>query len=80
MGVWEVFRQDRKGQPFEHAGSVVAPDEGLAEVYARELYSRRQESEALWLVAREAIRALEPVPRSSTFPTAAWTATRCGCG
>ena len=62
MGVCEVFRQDRKGQPFEHAGSVVAPDEGLAEVYARELYSRRQESEALWLVAREAIRALEPVP------------------
>ena len=62
MGVWEVFRQDRKGQPFEHAGSVVAPDEGLAEVYARELYSRRQESEALWLVAREAIHPLEPLP------------------
>ena len=55
MGVWEVFRQDRKGQPFEHAGSVVAPDEGLAEVYARELYSRRQESEALWVVPREAV-------------------------
>ncbi len=62
MGVWEVFRQDRKGQPFEHAGSVVAPDGGLAEVYARELYSRRQESEALWLVAREAIHPLEPLP------------------
>ena len=62
MGVWEVFRQDRNGQPFEHAGSVVAPDEGLAEVYARELYSRRQESEALWLVAREAIHPLEPLP------------------
>ena len=62
MGVFEVFRQGRKGQPFEHAGSVVAPDEGLAEVYARELYSRRQESEALWLVAREAIHPLEPLP------------------
>jgi len=35
MGVWEVFRQDRKGQPFEHAGSVVAPDEGLDQSYRR---------------------------------------------
>jgi 1,2-phenylacetyl-CoA epoxidase PaaB subunit len=24
--IWEVFRQDRKGQPFEHGGSIEAPD------------------------------------------------------
>ena len=33
--IFEVFRQERKGQPFQHAGSVSAPDEAFAEVYAR---------------------------------------------
>jgi 1,2-phenylacetyl-CoA epoxidase PaaB subunit len=28
--IYEVFRQDRKGQPFEHAGSMVAPDPAFA--------------------------------------------------
>ena len=27
--IFEVFRQERKGQPFQHAGSVTAPDETL---------------------------------------------------
>ena len=60
--IWEVFRQDRAGQPFEHAGSFSAPDERFAEVYAREFYGRRNESEALWLVPREAIRQIEDFP------------------
>ena len=29
--IYEVFRQERKGQAFEHAGSVEAPDEEFAE-------------------------------------------------
>jgi ring-1,2-phenylacetyl-CoA epoxidase subunit PaaB len=53
--VFEVFRQERRGHPFEHAGSVVAPDAGFAEAWAREQYGRRGESVALWLVPREAI-------------------------
>ena len=31
MTVFEVFRQERKGQPFAHAGSVEAPDPAFAE-------------------------------------------------
>jgi phenylacetate-CoA oxygenase PaaH subunit len=54
--VFEVFRQERKGQPFQHAGALVAPDEAFAEIYAREQYGRRQESVALWLVPRDALR------------------------
>jgi phenylacetate-CoA oxygenase PaaH subunit len=54
--VWEVFRQERKGQPFQHAGSFEAPDDRYAEVYAREFYGRRGESEALWIVPRDEIR------------------------
>jgi phenylacetate-CoA oxygenase PaaH subunit len=60
--IYEVFRQERKGQPFQHAGSVAAPDEQFAEIYAREQYGRRQESVALWLVARDAVREIDEFP------------------
>ena len=53
--VFEVFRQERKGQPFQHAGSIEAPDEAFAEWYAREQYGRRGESVALWVVPRDDI-------------------------
>jgi len=39
--ILEVFRQERKGQSFQHAGSVAAPDVKFAEIYAREQYGRR---------------------------------------
>jgi phenylacetate-CoA oxygenase PaaH subunit len=57
--IWEVFRQERKGQPFQHAGSIEAPDEVFAEWYAREQYGRRGESVALWVVPREAVAEID---------------------
>jgi len=57
--IYEVFRQERKGQAFQHAVSVEAPDEQFAEAYAREQYGRRGESAALWVVEREAIHPIE---------------------
>ena len=57
--IWEVFRQERKGQPFTHGGSFHAPDQAFADAYAREFYARRGESVALWVVPREAITAIE---------------------
>jgi phenylacetate-CoA oxygenase PaaH subunit len=57
--IYEVFRQERKGQAFAHAGSVAAPNLEFAELYAREQYGRRQESTALWLVPRDAIDELD---------------------
>ena len=62
MRVWEVFRQDRKGAAFEHAGSVDAPDAAFAEAWAREQYGRRGESEALWLVPRQAVHEVRDFP------------------
>jgi ring-1,2-phenylacetyl-CoA epoxidase subunit PaaB len=56
--VFEVFRQEKDGDPMRHAGNVVAPDIELATHYARELYSRRQESVRLWVVPREQITDL----------------------
>ncbi len=57
--IYEVFRQERKGNPFEHAGSVDAPDEAFAHAYAHEQFGRRGESVSLWVVPREAIDVLE---------------------
>jgi phenylacetate-CoA oxygenase PaaH subunit len=56
--VWEVFRQERRGQAFQHAGSVAAPDLSFADAYAREQYGRRGESVALWVVPREAVHPI----------------------
>jgi len=56
---WEVFRQEKQGDPMRHGGSVMAPDADLATHYARELYGRRQESVRLWIVRRADIVDLE---------------------
>jgi phenylacetate-CoA oxygenase PaaH subunit len=56
--VWEVFRQEREGAPFQHGGSLDAPNAVFAEAYAREFYGRRNESTALWIVPRAAVRAV----------------------
>src|SRR3954452_8219015 len=56
--VWEVFRQEKDAAPRRHAGNVRAPDRELAVQYAREFYSRRNESVRLWVVARTDISDL----------------------
>ena len=56
---WEVFRQEKEGDPMRHGGSVMAPDAVLAVHYAREMYSRRQESVRLWVVRRADIHDLD---------------------
>jgi phenylacetate-CoA oxygenase PaaH subunit len=53
--IFEVFRQEREGQPFQHGGSLEAPNLEFAEAYARELYGRRDESFALWIVPRDSV-------------------------
>ena len=52
LEAWEVFRQEKEGDPMRHGGSVMAPDAQLAVHYARELFGRRQESVRLWVVRR----------------------------
>jgi phenylacetate-CoA oxygenase PaaH subunit len=57
--IYEVFRLERKGQPFQHAGSIEAPNDAFAEWYAREQYGRRGESVALWVVPRDEIAEID---------------------
>ncbi len=56
---YEVFRQEREGDPMVHSGNVLAPDAVLALHYAREFYARRQESVRLWVVRRADIHELD---------------------
>jgi ring-1,2-phenylacetyl-CoA epoxidase subunit PaaB len=59
LEAWEVFRREKEGDPMRHGGSVMAPDAVLAVHYARELYGRRGESAALWVVRRADIHELD---------------------
>ena len=59
LEAWEVFRQEKDGDPMRHGGSVMAPDVELAMHYAREMFGRRQESVRLWVVRRGDILDLE---------------------
>ena len=60
--IYEVFRRERQGAAMQHAGSIAAPDGRFAEIYAREQYGRRGESEALWLVARDDVHEVHDFP------------------
>ena len=56
---WEVFRQEKDGDPMRHGGNVMAPDGELAVHYAREMFGRRGESDRLWVIRRADILVLE---------------------
>ena len=59
--IYEVFRQEREGQPLQHGGSLEAPNAEFAEAYAREFYGRRNESTMLWIIPRgEILEVDEP--------------------
>lgn len=59
MRVYEVFRQERPGEPMTHSGSLLAPSDELALQYARDIFSRRNEALRLWVVAREHVGELD---------------------
>jgi len=55
--LWEVFYQPNDGKPFEHAGSVHAPDGEMALQNARDTYTRRNECINIWVVPTDQIVA-----------------------
>lgn len=52
---YEVFTQLERGKPHVHAGSLDAPDDEMALLFAREHYGRDQECVQVWVVPRDAI-------------------------
>jgi phenylacetate-CoA oxygenase PaaH subunit len=59
LEAYEVFQQQKDGDPMRHGGNVMAPDAELAMHYARELFGRRNVSTRLWVVRRADIGVLE---------------------
>ncbi len=52
---YEVFVQVEHGKPHAHAGSVDAPDDQMALLFAREHFGRDQQCVQVWVVPRTAI-------------------------
>jgi ring-1,2-phenylacetyl-CoA epoxidase subunit PaaB len=50
-----VFEQEKEGAPWRHNGTVHAPDAEMALLNARDVFSRRPEQAAMFVVPAEAI-------------------------
>jgi 1,2-phenylacetyl-CoA epoxidase PaaB subunit len=63
--VYEVFARRVAGEPLRHVGSVAAPGDALARVYARSIYDEESWIE-MYVVPRRAIIAVDdPVWRGA---------------
>ncbi len=58
--VYEVFARRVAGEPLRHVGSVAAPDDTLARVYARSIYDEESWIE-MYVVPRHAVIPVESV-------------------
>jgi len=68
--LWEVFIQSRNNLPYKHVGSVHAFDKEMALQNARDLYTRRNEGRAIWVVLAEDIVSSSPGDDESFFDPA----------
>ncbi len=50
-----VFQQEAAGKPFVHNGTVHAPDVEMALLNARDVFARRPQAVAMWVVPADAI-------------------------
>lgn len=56
---FEVFVQSRRGKQHVHAGTVHASDPGMALIFAKEQFGRRQHCVNMWVVATSEIFAFQ---------------------
>jgi ring-1,2-phenylacetyl-CoA epoxidase subunit PaaB len=54
---FEVFVQEKVGEPYQNVGAVHAPDAEMALQNARDVFVRRPECVSLWVVPAEMIFA-----------------------
>ncbi len=60
MHTYEVFLKPDGKDGFAHVGSLDAPDDELATLYARETYIRRGEGAHAWVVRRGNVLVVDP--------------------
>ncbi len=71
MPLWEVFIRPRNGLNHKHVGSLHASDGELALQAARDVYTRREEGNSIWVVRAEQILASDPDRAEENFDPAA---------
>lgn len=69
--LWEVFIRPRNGLSHKHAGSLHASDETMALQAARDVYTRREEGNSIWVVRSDQIIASDPQEADENFDPAA---------
>ncbi len=68
--LWEVFIRPRNGLHHKHVGSVHAADRELAMQAARDVYTRREEGNSIWIVRSLDIVASDPERAAENFAPA----------
>jgi len=71
MPLWEVFVRPRNGLSHKHVGSLHAADAEMAMMAARDVYTRREEGNSIWVVRAEQIVASDPDRGGENFDPAA---------
>jgi len=70
MNLYEVFIRAKSGLSHKHVGSVHATDEKMAIQNARDLYTRREEGESIWIVDSRQIFSSNPTDKAAYFEPA----------
>ncbi len=65
--LWEVFIQSKRGLDHKHVGSLHAADADMAIENARDVYTRRQEGNSIWVVESAHIHSSRPEDADSLF-------------
>ena len=68
--LWEVFIRSQHGLAHKHAGSLHAPDAGMAVKNARDVYTRRNEGVSIWVVRARMSSRASPGDREALFDPA----------
>lgn len=68
--LWEVFIRPRSGLHHKHVGSLHAADSTMALQAARDVYTRREEGNSIWVVESAAIHASDPQREAENFDPA----------
>lgn len=68
--LWEVFIQSKRGLDHKHVGSLHAADAKMAVENARDVYTRRNEGNSIWVVLADNIHASKPEDQGAFFDPA----------
>ncbi len=68
--LWEVFIRSKNGLHHKHAGSLHAADAQMAIENARDVYTRRNEGNSIWVVKSTDIVASDPEDGDMLFEAA----------